>query len=56
MDIQNLSDTSADTRRLRVAFTAALSFALLLWVLKLTEYLNGLDFTEFGIYPRRAGS
>jgi hypothetical protein len=46
MDIQNLSDTSADTRRLRVAFTVALSFALLLWVLKLAEYLNGLDFTH----------
>ncbi len=50
MDIQNLSDTSADSRRLRVA----LSFALLLWVLKLAEYLSGLDFTQFGIYPRRA--
>jgi hypothetical protein len=56
MDIQNLSDTSADTRRLRVAFTVALSFALLPGVLKLAEYLSGLDFTQFGIYPRRAGS
>ena len=54
MDIQNPSDTTADTRRLRVAFTVALSFALLLWVLKLAEYLSGLDFTQFGIYPRRA--
>ena len=54
MGIQNLSDTSADTRRLRVAFTVVLSFVLLLWVLKLTEYLSGLDFTQFGIYPRRA--
>jgi membrane associated rhomboid family serine protease len=55
MDIQNLSDTSADTRRLRVAFTVSLSFALLLWVLKLAEYLSGLDFTQYGIYPRQAG-
>jgi len=55
MGIQNPSDTTADTRRLRVAFTVALSFALLLWVLKLVEYLSGLDFTQFGIYPRRAG-
>jgi membrane associated rhomboid family serine protease len=55
MDIQNPSDTTADTRRLRVAFTVALSFTLLLWVLKLAEYLSGLDFTQFGIYPRRAG-
>jgi len=54
MDIQNPSDTTADMRRLRVAFTVALSFALLLWVLKLAEYLSGLDFTQFGIYPRRA--
>jgi len=54
MDIQDPSDTTADSRRLRVAFTVALSFALLLWVLKLAEYLGGLDFTQFGIYPRRA--
>jgi len=42
-------------RRLRVAFTVALSFALLLWVLKLVEYLSGLDFSQFGIYPRHTG-
>ncbi|MCP4334376.1 MAG: rhomboid family intramembrane serine protease [Gammaproteobacteria bacterium] len=54
MDIQDRSATTADTRRLRIAFTAALSFALLLWVLKLVEHLGGLDFTQFGIYPRRA--
>jgi membrane associated rhomboid family serine protease len=54
MDIRNRSDTTADTRRLRIAFTVALSFALLLWVLKLVEHLGGLDFTQFGIYPRRA--
>ncbi len=53
MDIHNPSDTAADTRRLRFAFTVALSFALLLWVLKLAEYLSGLEFTQFGIYPRR---
>ncbi len=55
MDIQNPSDTTADMRRLRIAFTVALSFSLLLWALKLAEYLSGLDFTQFGIYPRRAG-
>jgi len=54
MDIHNPSDTAADTRRLRFAFTVALSFALLLWVLKLAEYLSGLEFIQFGIYPRRA--
>jgi membrane associated rhomboid family serine protease len=54
MDIQNRPDTTTDTRRLYIAFAVALSFALLLWVLKLVEYLGGLDFTQFGIYPRRA--
>jgi len=44
-----------DKRRLRFAFTVALAFALLLWVLKLAEYLGGFDFTQFGIYPRQAG-
>jgi len=54
MLIQNRSDTTADTRRLHIAFAVALSFALLLWMLKLTEYLGGFDFSRFGIYPRRA--
>jgi len=54
MDVQNRPDTTADTRRLRFAFAIALSFALLLWAVKLAEYFGGLDFTEFGIYPRQA--
>jgi len=54
MDIQNRSDTTTDTRRIYIAFAVSLSFALLLWVLKIVEYLGGLDFTQFGIYPRRA--
>ncbi|MDH3635671.1 MAG: rhomboid family intramembrane serine protease [Gammaproteobacteria bacterium] len=54
MDIQNRPDTTADSRRLYIAFAIAVSFALLLWVLKLAEYLGGLDFVQFGIYPRRA--
>jgi len=54
MDIQNRSDKTSDAQRLRIAFTVALSFVLLLWVLKLVEYFGGLDFTQFGIYPRRA--
>jgi len=55
MDIQNRSNTTTDTRRLRTAFAVALSFALFLWVVKFAEYFGGLDFTQFGIYPRRAG-
>jgi membrane associated rhomboid family serine protease len=54
MDIENPADTTSDKRRLRIAFTLAFSFVLLLWVLKLIEYLGGFDFTQFGIYPRRA--
>ena len=55
MDIQNRSNTTTDTKRLRIAFAVALSFALFLWVVKFAEYFGGLDFTQFGIYPRRAG-
>ena len=51
MDTQNRADAATDMRRLRTAFTAALAFTLLLWVLKLVEYLGGFDFSKFGIYP-----
>ncbi len=54
MDIENSSDAVSDTRRLRIAFTASFSFALLLWAVKLIEYLAGVDFAEAGIYPRHA--
>lgn len=54
MDVQNRPNITADARRLRIAFAVALSFALLLWAVKLAEYFGGLDFTQFGIYPRRA--
>lgn len=53
MDIQNQPDRSTDTRRLRIAFVIALSFALLLWMVKLVEYFGGLDFIQFGILPRQ---
>ena len=46
-------DATADARRLRIAFTIPLSFALFLWALKLAEYLGGFDFGHFGIYPRQ---
>ena len=54
MDTQNRSDTTADTRKLGIAFAVTLSFVLLLWLLKLVEYLGGFDLAQFGIYPRRA--
>ena len=54
MDYENPSDTVSDRTRLRIAFTVAFTFALLLWVSKLLEYLSGIDFAQFGIYPRHA--
>jgi len=53
MSDQNRPDTTTDGPRLRTAFAIALSFTLLLWVVKLTEYFGDLDFTQFGTYPRR---
>jgi membrane associated rhomboid family serine protease len=38
---------------LRSAFVAALSFSLLLWLIKLVEFFGGLSFFRFGIYPRQ---
>lgn len=54
MPVPHRSETSADTRRLYIAFGVALTFVLLLWLLKLVETMSGIDFTQFGIYPRRA--
>jgi membrane associated rhomboid family serine protease len=55
MDGHNQPGTTGEMRRLRIAFAIALSFVLLLWLVKLAEYFGGLDFTRFGIYPRRTG-
>ena len=55
MDVQNRPTTTNDTQRLRIAFAIALSFVLLLWTVKLSEYFGGLDLTRFGIYPRHTG-
>ena len=54
MDIENRPDTIADKRRLSIAFAAAFIFVLLLWLSKLVEHLSGVDFAQFGIYPRHA--
>ena len=53
MDIQNRSDTSTKTPRLRIVFAATVSFALLLWAVKIVEYIGGFDLVPFGIYPRQ---
>ncbi len=38
---------------MRSAFVVALSFSLLLWLIKMVEFFGGLDFSRFGIYPRQ---
>lgn len=55
MEVQNRPDTTGDSRRLRIAFGLALAFALLLWAVKIVEFLGGLDFARFGIYPQSPG-
>ena len=54
MNIQARPDPAADSRRLRNAFVVVLSFVLLLWVIKFTEYFAGTDFIRLGVYPRHA--
>ena len=54
MDIENPFNVVSDRRRLRIAFTVAFAFALVLWMVKLIEYFGGVDFAQFGIYPRHA--
>lgn len=48
------SRPAEDTLRLRQAFFITASFLLLLWIVKIFEYLGGLDFSHLGIYPRHA--
>ena len=55
MEIQERTDTTSDTRRLRIAFAIAIAFALLLWLVKFIEVFGGLDFARFGIYPQSVG-
>jgi membrane associated rhomboid family serine protease len=52
METRKQAETTSDTRRLRIAFGLAVSFALLLWAVKFVEFLGGFDFTRFGIYPQ----
>jgi len=51
--MHNPPDPATDGRRLRRAFAVALSLALVLWMVKLAEFLGGFDFSQLGIYPRR---
>lgn len=54
MDNPEQTATASDRRRIRRAFGASISFALLLWLVKLAEIAGDFDFSRFGIYPRLA--
>ena len=42
-----------DNSRLRRAFMLSALFVSILWVIKITEILLGVDFTRYGVYPLR---
>jgi len=52
MEFVSATDPVGSALRLRRAFTLALSFAIVLWLVKLTDSLLGLDLARYGIYPR----
>ena len=53
MESTEPSESSEDAKRLRRALGLAVSFAALLWVIKLSELLLGIDLVAYGIYPRQ---
>ena len=48
-----MTEEKQDTDRLRRAFALAVAFALLLWLIKLTELVFGLDLSDLSIFPGR---
>lgn len=44
-----------DTRRLRRSFFLSVSFAGLLWAVKLVELFFNLNFVQYGVYPQQTG-
>ncbi len=47
MELRNRPDISSDVQRLRFAFVISLFFALLLWMVKLVEIVDDLNFVSF---------
>lgn len=47
------ADTGEDVRRLRRAFFVALSFTVLLWLIKVSDIIFNLDLVQYGVFPRR---
>lgn len=54
MENRTRSEFATDRSRLGASFAIAVSFALLLWLVKIVEYLGDFDFARFGINPRLA--
>lgn len=46
-------EKNEDSRRLRLSFLLVAAFVVFLWLLKAVELVSGLDFTHYGVYPRR---
>jgi membrane associated rhomboid family serine protease len=42
-----------DTARLRHAFLGAVSFVVLLWLIKIAEKMLGLSLVQYGVYPQQ---
>lgn len=42
-----------DSQHLRRSFILAVSFAVLLWLVKFVDVIFGFDFFQYGVYPRR---
>lgn len=51
-----MTQTEQDSHHLRHAFFSAAIFAALLWAIKLTELIFGLDLSQLGIFPSRLES
>lgn len=52
---QAFSNPENDWHSLRRSFSIAVSFAALLWLIKLAELFFGLDIFQYGVYPRSLG-
>lgn len=48
------SNPKQDSNSLRRSFLLAVSFALLLWLIKFADMIFGFDLVQYGIYPRHS--
>jgi membrane associated rhomboid family serine protease len=52
MDVAAPAEPGSAAQPLRRSFRLALSFAVLLWLVRVTDSLLGLDLVRFGVHPR----